>query len=362
MGALLGMAAHLEGKGCTVLDFTGLAQKNGAVMSHVRIAADARGHSRRAHRAGRRRLVLGCDMVVAAGAAACRAHRARRDARSSSTADLQPTAAFVMNGDIEFEARAMKRALIATRSARAASTFVDATGLATALMGDSIATNLFMLGYAFQKGLIPLGLDAIERAIELNGVAVEANKHTFAWGGSRRRITRARSVLPPGPSRRGAAAARAGRARARRSTISTAYQDAAYAGATANSSTEVRRGRKDARERPREFAEAVAHGLVQAHGLQGRIRGGAALHRRLPRQAQAAIRGRHPPRVQLGAAALRRPRSRHRAPAQAGIRRLDECKHRVCWREKMKFLRGTSVRSVRTYQGAQNRAPAHRRL
>src|SRR5207248_9808675 len=94
---------------------------------------------------------------------------------------LAPTATFVINHDIEFATAAMQRAL--RRAAGEQNTdFIDGTALATALMGDSIATNLFMLGYAFQQGLIPLALEAMERAIELNGVAVEANKRTFAWG------------------------------------------------------------------------------------------------------------------------------------------------------------------------------------
>ena len=59
---------------------------------------------------------------------------------------------------------------------------VDATQLATALMGDAIASNLFMLGYAWQQGLVPLSLDALMRAVELNGAAVEMNKTAFAWG------------------------------------------------------------------------------------------------------------------------------------------------------------------------------------
>ncbi|HXQ51538.1 MAG TPA: indolepyruvate ferredoxin oxidoreductase family protein [Stellaceae bacterium] len=180
VGALLGMAAHLEGKGCTALDFTGLAQKNGAVMSHVRIAPNLEDlHSVRIAPGGTD-LVLGCDMVVAAAPAAL-SRIEHGVTRVIVNSDLQPTAAFVLNGDVDFEGRTMERALRAT-AGEGNVDLIDATAIATALMGDSIATNLFMLGYAFQKGLIPLGLAAIERAIELNGVSVEANKHTFSWG------------------------------------------------------------------------------------------------------------------------------------------------------------------------------------
>ncbi len=262
VGALIGMAAHLEGKGCTVLDFTGLAQKNGAVMSHVRIAAAPEDLNSVRIAPGGANLVLGCDMVVAAGAAAlsCIEHGVTRVIVNS---DLQPTAAFVMDGDIEFEARTMERAL-KSAAGEGSVAFVDATGLATALMGDSIATNLFMLGYAFQKGLIPLGLPAIERAIELNGVTVEANKHTFAWGrlAAEDHATLEAFLHPahpaeaPPPQGLGALVAR-------RSTYLEAYQDAAYARRYRDFVTEVAEAEKTRARGHGEFAEAVAHGLFK---------------------------------------------------------------------------------------------------
>jgi len=178
VGALLGMAAHLEGRGCTVLDFTGLAQKNGAVMSHVRLAPRPEDIHAVRIAGGGANLLLGCDMVVAAGPEALSRVEAGVTTAVINTY-VQPTAAFLTDGDIDFGADAMQKAI---RDAAGAASFVDGTGLATALMGDSIATNLFMVGYAWQRGLIPLSLAAIHQAIELNGVAVEVNKRTFAWG------------------------------------------------------------------------------------------------------------------------------------------------------------------------------------
>src|SRR6185312_5946443 len=125
-------------------------------------------------------LVLGCDMVVAASPIVL-SRMENGVTRAVINSALTPTASFVLDGDIDFEAAGMQRTLT-DAIGRTGIDFVDGTGLATALMGDSIATNLFMLGYAVQKGLIPLGLQAIERAIELNGVAVENSKRTFAWG------------------------------------------------------------------------------------------------------------------------------------------------------------------------------------
>ncbi len=180
IGALLGMAAHLEGKGCTVLDSTGLSQKNGAVMSHVRIAATPEEIHAARIVPGAARLVLACDMVVAAGAEAFAAMEPGVT-RAVVNSAVTPTAGFVTNNEIDFQEAAMQRRIRDAVGAGNAE-FVAATTLATALLGDSIATNLFMLGYAFQKGLIPLGLDAIMQAIALNGVAVAKNQETFAWG------------------------------------------------------------------------------------------------------------------------------------------------------------------------------------
>ncbi len=180
VGALLGMAAHLDGKGCSVLNFTGLAQKNGAVMSHVRLAPDPSDLHAVRLSSGGADLLLGCDMVVSASPAAL-ARIENGVTRAVVNSDYQPTAAFVLNPDMDFETAAM-RAAIKNAAGEKNADFVDAAEMATALLGDSIASNLFLLGYAFQKGLIPLSLDAIERAIELNGAAVEMNRHALAWG------------------------------------------------------------------------------------------------------------------------------------------------------------------------------------
>ena len=180
IGALLGMAAHVDGKACSTLDFTGLSQKNGAVMSHVRIAPSADDLSSVRIAPGGANLILGCDIVVATSATAL--SRAERGVtRAVVNADLLPTASFVINPDIDFEMGAMRDALNGAITSDHLDV-LDATGLATALIGDSIATNAFMLGFAFQRGAIPLSLEAIQKAIELNGAAIEMNRTAFAWG------------------------------------------------------------------------------------------------------------------------------------------------------------------------------------
>ncbi|MCE2510259.1 MAG: indolepyruvate ferredoxin oxidoreductase family protein [Alphaproteobacteria bacterium] len=175
---LLGMAAHLEGKRVTVLDQTGLAQKGGAVWSHVRILdRPAELYAVRIP-AGRARLLLGCDLVVAASFESL----AKTGPETAAVVNSHETMTgdFTRSPDMTFPERAMETAIREATDGNA--TFLDASRLATRLMGDSIATNLFLLGHAYQKGLIPLSGEAITRAIELNGVAVTANLNTFRWG------------------------------------------------------------------------------------------------------------------------------------------------------------------------------------
>ncbi|HEX3364639.1 indolepyruvate ferredoxin oxidoreductase family protein [Phenylobacterium sp.] len=180
LSALLGMASHLEGHWCSVLDNTGAAQKNGSVTSHVRIAPRREDLSAVRISAGGADLVLACDMMVANEPTSL-ATIDRDITRAVVNACVQPTGSFVLNTDLDLEAPAMRRSLEEHCRADAVD-FVDATAIASSLLGDSMASNVFMLGIAYQKGLIPFSLAALERAIELNGVAIEANKRALAWG------------------------------------------------------------------------------------------------------------------------------------------------------------------------------------
>ncbi|MEH6545866.1 MAG: indolepyruvate ferredoxin oxidoreductase family protein [Sneathiella sp.] len=180
IGALLGMAAHLENKGISVLDQAGLAQKGGAVTSHIHIAPTPEHINAVRIPAGRADLLIGCDMVVS-GSYDSLAKLDVGVAHAVINAHPAPTMDFTLNPDAPFP---VQDTLDHIRHAVGdnACFIVNASDIATTLMGDSIATNLFMLGYAFQKGFVPVSEDALLRAIELNGVAVEANKKAFAWG------------------------------------------------------------------------------------------------------------------------------------------------------------------------------------
>ena len=180
IGALLGMAGHLEGKGATVLDQTGLAQKGGAVTTHVRLARTPEDIHAVRIAAGEADLVLGCDMVVVNDYWALSKVRGERSEVVLNTYEAMP-GSFTMRPDLHFPAAdivAGVKLALGGREPR----LLDATQLATALLGDAIAANLFMLGYAWQLGLVPVSFGALMRAIELNGAAVEMNRQAFAWG------------------------------------------------------------------------------------------------------------------------------------------------------------------------------------
>ena len=180
VGQILAMAAHVEGKGCSVLDMSGLAQKGGPVMSHVRLADRQQDiHSTRVG-TGAADLVIGCDLIVTASRdALSRMGEGRTFAAINSTGSS--TAAFVKNPDWQFPGASSQQEIVNACGA-AQVQFIEAGQIATALMGDSIATNMFMLGYAWQKGHVPLHEASIMKAIDLNGVSVGFNKTAFTWG------------------------------------------------------------------------------------------------------------------------------------------------------------------------------------
>ena len=228
IGALLGMAAHLEGKGCSIMDMTGLAQKGGAVFSHIRVASRPEEIHAVRVAAGNADLLLGCDIVVAATFDALAKGRVGHS-RAIVNGHETITADFIRNPDYHFPGQTLKGAIEAAVGPGAAE-FVDATGLATALIGDSIATNLFMLGLAYQRGLIPVSAAAIERAIDLNRTSAKENKLAFLWG---RRAAVDLAGVEKAAARMTAAARQIPKTLdeivAHRTTHLTRYQNAAYA-------------------------------------------------------------------------------------------------------------------------------------
>ncbi len=223
--ALVAMAAHIEGKGCATMNQTGLAQKFGAVVSHVRVAQEQEGIMAVRIPAGEADLLLGCDLVVTATYEAMgkvahgRTHAVVNDAEV-------PTASFILDPDARFPTDTMKRYVL-DEVGDADCHFLDSSRIATALLGDSIASNLFLLGVAWQRGLVPVSAEALDRAIELNAVAVDFNKQAFLYG--RRYANRPEQVLALLPEQKPVTALALDELIADRASRLTDYQDEAYA-------------------------------------------------------------------------------------------------------------------------------------
>ncbi|MBK0391244.1 indolepyruvate ferredoxin oxidoreductase family protein [Ramlibacter algicola] len=260
IGQLLGMAAHIEGKGIVTQDAAGLAQKGGATWSHVLIGERAEDiHTTRVGMAAAD-LVIGCDPIVAAGKETVLRMREGRT-HVALNVHSTPTAAFVKNGNWANPADACAEEIGHAVGANALGRF-NADAAATKLMGDSIFTNPLMLGYAWQKGWIPLGREALLRAIELNGVAVDANKAAFEWG---RRAAhdpaQVESLLTPAQVIELKKRETLETLVARRVEFLTAYQNAAYAKSYADFVERVRQA--EAPLGKTSLAETVARQLFK---------------------------------------------------------------------------------------------------
>jgi indolepyruvate ferredoxin oxidoreductase len=231
IGGILGMAAHLEGKGVGVLDMAGLAQKGGAVYSHMRIAERPEDIHAIRIAAGGADLVLGGDMVVAGNKKVLAAVKHGKTEMVINLAEFLP-GDFTRNADFSLPTERLKRAILAD-AGRDKTHFIDATRAATALFGASVGANIFLVGYAYQLGAIPLAAASIERAIELNGEAVDMNKAAFEWG--RRAVVEpavVEALVKPAPEATSDARTLSqsfDEVVARRVAFLTVYQNAAYA-------------------------------------------------------------------------------------------------------------------------------------
>ena len=226
IGALIGMAAHIDGKGVTVLDMAGLAQKGGAVLSFVRICDDPDSLYAVRIAVGAANAVIGGDMVVTASTDSLIRMRPGYT-RVAVNCATTPTAEFTSNPEWQFPLAAMQSAMSGVVGPEAVH-LIDATELSRRLLGDSIASNLFLLGYAWQLGMIPVTETALDRAIELNATAVEMNRKAFLWG--RRAAYDPDAVMRfVGPLAAVMPAPTFDDLLARRSNFLTSYQDDAYA-------------------------------------------------------------------------------------------------------------------------------------
>ncbi|NNM71065.1 indolepyruvate ferredoxin oxidoreductase family protein [Enterovirga aerilata] len=269
VGQIMGMAAHLEGKGLGLIDMAGLAQKGGAVTSHLRLANRQEDITSIRVTAGMADLVLGCDLVVTGSKKVLAAMKPGRTGAVVNTAEVMP-GDFARNADYSLPAERLKRAIAAAAGARTEQgpglSFVDATEASLALLGNAIGANMFMLGYAWQTGRVPLSRAALRRAIELNGEAVQMNLDAFEWG--------RRAAAEPEAVRAIVAAGKASadttdlsqtldEAVARRVAFLTDYQDAGYAKRYRDLVERVRAAEAKAVPGSTALAEAVARALFK---------------------------------------------------------------------------------------------------
>ena len=252
IGAVVAMAAHLEGKGASVLDFTGFAQKFGPVLSYIRLAAQPDDLNQVRIEQGSADALIGCDLVVSSSPKASGLYR-RGTKAVVNTAEM-PTGDVVRSRDADLSGPARLAAIANVVGAESFSS-LDANALAETRLGDAVFANMILLGFAWQKGLAPISLAALERAIALNGVEVERNLEAFAAG----RLAAASSSVAE-PARQAPAETLADIVE-RRAAFLADYQDAAWA---ARYRTAVERVR--AAEAPHDsqaLAEAVARSLFK---------------------------------------------------------------------------------------------------
>jgi indolepyruvate ferredoxin oxidoreductase len=179
IGALLGMAAHIEGKASMILDMSGLAQKGGAVLSHVRLSQNTEDVTCSRIVTGTADVLIAADEVMAISKETISLCESGRTHGVINT-HLIPIADFIRNRDFDFQNRRVNNVLQSALTKDSA--FLDFTKIAEALLGDAIATNMMMMGYAYQQGLLPLSAESILQAIELNGVSIKMNTQAFQFG------------------------------------------------------------------------------------------------------------------------------------------------------------------------------------
>ncbi|MGE0500477.1 MAG: indolepyruvate ferredoxin oxidoreductase family protein [Rhizobiaceae bacterium] len=266
IGAILGMAAHLEGKGCGMIDMAGLAQKGGAVFSHVRIAGSPDDISAIRISAGKADVVLGCDLVVSGNKKVLSAVRHGHTIFVANTAEVMP-GDFARAADFSLPIERLKKA-IRQAAGEESAYFFDATRTASALFGNSVGANMFMLGFACQHGGLPLSPEAVERAIELNGEAVAMNLAAFRWGRRAAHEPEAVRAAAGGMAINAAPPAGLDEVIDRRAAFLTDYQNAAYAEDYRRRVAAIRAAEENVAPGSTALADAVARNLFKLMAIK----------------------------------------------------------------------------------------------
>ena len=323
VGAMLGMAAHLDGSGVGVIDMAGLAQKGGAVSIHMRIGPTPEWIHAIRISAEEADTLLGCDIVVAGSR---KALGAIKPGESRVFVNLHETypGDFTRAADFSLPTRRLRHA-IEERAGAGRVNFVEAERLAKALVGDAIATNMLMVGFAWQQGGLPVSRKSILEAIRLNGVEVDMNIAAFEWG------RRAAFDLPAAERAAGLtpepAEASLGDTVARRAELPRRLSEQrAMPAATKGGSSRIAIAEERVAPGSTALALEVAHSLFKLMAIKDEYRGRAALHRRLVREAAArAVRELGAPEVQSCPAAPRPSRQANRTSEETEVRAAGCC-------------------------------------
>jgi indolepyruvate ferredoxin oxidoreductase len=250
------MAAHLEGKGASVLDFTGFAQKFGPVLSFIRLSNSPDDIHQVRIDQGAADALIGCDIVVSSSPKASVSYGEAMRA-VVNTAEM-PTGDIVRHRDASLSAPARLKSIERLVGADHLASF-DANRAAEALLGDSVFANVMMLGAAWQRGLVPVSFEALMRAIELNGVAIEQNRQAFAGG----RLAAADGTFIAVLLGQTVKEETLEQLIARRADFLSAYQNSAYAGRYAAFVDRVRRTEEERLPGSRVLTTAVAKSLFK---------------------------------------------------------------------------------------------------
>jgi indolepyruvate ferredoxin oxidoreductase len=335
VGALVTMAAHLEGKGASVLDFTGFAQKFGPVMSFIRLSAEPGDINQVRIDQGAADALIGCDIVVSSSSKATATYRPAMRA-VINMADM-PTGDIVRNPDASL-AGPMRLQSIARIIGHNNIRSFDANRVSDAVFGDTVFANVIMLGAAWQQGLVPVSMEALTRAIELNGVAVEQNKRALACG----RLAVADENFTASLLGQTPAEETLDQIIERRADFLTSYQDTRYAARYRTIVLSVRAAERDRVAGSELFTSAVARALFKLMAYKdeyevARLHTETGLQDKLRREFEGDFKIKYhlaPPFLPAGRDARGRPLKRQFGPwIEPAFRVL----------ARLKILRGTRL-------------------
>ncbi|TNF18994.1 MAG: indolepyruvate ferredoxin oxidoreductase family protein [Rhodobacteraceae bacterium] len=258
VGQLIAMAANLEGKGATVLDFMGFAQKFGPVLSYIRMARTEGAVNQARIEPSSADALIGCDLVVSSSPKASVTYR-KGETRGVVNTAIMPTGDLVQNRDADLNADT-RLAAIAQALDSAALHTLDANALSEALLGDTVFANVMMLGAAWQAGLVPLTEDSLMRAIELNGVKPDLNKAAFTWG---RIVVNDRAAVEAAANLPVSAVQTLDEMIARRAAFLIDYQDEAWAQSYRDTIAKVRMAEEEVTGGAGDLTLAAAKGMFK---------------------------------------------------------------------------------------------------